>query len=152
VYPPDVAATWPGLAIEWARPQWSVIGLDADGAALSHVGVVFRDGRWNDRAVKIGGIGGVKTHPAARRRGLAAAGIRQGLAFFRERDTDFGLLVCDLALVPYYERLGWQRFPGELLVTQKQATVPFIFDLTMTTPIRLQDSLSGTIDLLGPPW
>jgi hypothetical protein len=54
--------------------------------------------------------------------------------------------------VPFYERLGWLRFPGELLVTQHQATVPFKFNLPMTLPIRLQQALSGAIDLLGPPW
>jgi hypothetical protein len=37
-------------------------------------------------------------------------------------------------------------------VTQKQATVPFTFDLPMTTPLGLQQPLGGSIDLLGPPW
>ena len=50
------------------------------------------------------------------------------------------------------ERLGWRKFPGELFVTQRQATVPFTFNLVMTTPIRLQEPLGGKIDLLGPPW
>jgi hypothetical protein len=54
--------------------------------------------------------------------------------------------------VQFYERLGWRRFPGELFVTQRQATVPFTFNLPMTTPLRLQESLGGKIDLLGPPW
>jgi len=31
-------------------------------------------------------------------------------------------------------------------------TVPFMFNLPMTTPIQLQHSLGGNIDLLGPPW
>ena len=67
-------------------------------------------------------------------------------------DVDFGLLVCEPDLVPFYERLGWRRFPGELIVTQRQASVPFTFNLPMTTPLRLQESLGGKIDLLGPPW
>ena len=52
----------------------------------------------------------------------------------------------------FYERLGWRRFPGDLFVTQRQATVPFTFNLPMTTPIRLQGPPGGEIDLLGPPW
>jgi aminoglycoside 2'-N-acetyltransferase I len=153
VYPPEVSATWPGRAVEWAPPQWSVLGFDADGVALCHVGAVIREARWNDRAVKVGGIGGVKTHPASRGRGFATTAIQQALNFFREQgDVDFGLLVCEPALVPFYERLGWCRFPGNLLVTQRQATVPFTFNLAMTTPIRLQEPLGGRIDLLGPPW
>jgi GNAT superfamily N-acetyltransferase len=153
VYPPEVAAVWPGRAFEWAPPQWVVIGWDAEGAALCHAGAVLREARWDNRAVRVGGIGGVRTHPAARGRGLAATAIQQALDFFRERgDLDFGLLVCEPGLVPYYERLGWRRFPGELLVTQHQATVPFTFNLPMTTPLRLPAPVGGTIDLLGPPW
>jgi GNAT superfamily N-acetyltransferase len=153
VYPPEVSAAWPGRAIEWAAHLWAVVGWDAEGAALSYVGVILRDARWGDRPVRVGGIGGVKTHPASRGRGLATTAIRRALDFFHERgDVDFGLLVCEPGLVPFYERLGWRRFPGELLVAQRRATVPFTFNLTMTTPVRLEEPLAGTIDLLGPPW
>jgi len=153
VYPPDPASTWPGRAIEWAPPQWSVVGWDAEGFALCHVGAILREARWNERAVKVGGIGGVKTHPATRGRGFATTAIQRALNFFHEQgDVDFCLLVCEPGLVPFYERLCWRGFPGDLLVTQRQATVPFTFNLPMTTPIRLRESLGGTIDLLGPPW
>ena len=153
VYPPDVAAAWPGRAIEWAPHQWGVFGWDAEGAALCYVGVVLRNARWDDRAVRVGGIGGVKTHPASRRRGFATAAIRRALHFFHgQGDIDFGLLVCEPGLVPFYERQGWRRFPGALLVAQRPATVPFTFNLAMTTPVRLQEPLTGAIDLMGPPW
>jgi GNAT superfamily N-acetyltransferase len=153
VYPPDVAAAWPGRALEWAPQQWSVLGWDAEGAVLCYVGVLLREARWNGRAVRVGGIGGVKTHPASRGRGFATTALQRALDFFREQgNVDFGLLVCEPGLMPFYERLGWHRFPGELFVTQRQATVPFTFNLPMTMPIRLQDSLGGRIDLLGPPW
>jgi GNAT superfamily N-acetyltransferase len=153
VYPPEVIAAWPGLAVEWAAARWFVLGADAGGAALCHVGVFVREARWNDRAVKVGGIGGVKTHPAVRGRGYATAAIERALDFFRDAsDVDFGLLVAEPRLVPFYERLGWQRFPGDLFVTQRGERVPFTFNLTMTTPIRLQGPLAGRIDLMGPPW
>ena len=153
VYPPEVSAAWPGRAIEWALPQWAVVGWGSEGAALCYVGVILRDARWDGRGVKVGGIGGVKTHPAFRGRGLATAATRQAFDFFREQgDVDFGLLVCEPGLVPFYERLGWRRFPGDLFVTQRQATVPFTFLLPMTTPLRLHEPLGGKIDLLGPPW
>ena len=153
VYPPEVAAAWPGRVIEWAPHQWGVIGWGTEGAALCYVGVILRDARWNDRAVRVGGVGGVKTHPACRGRGFAATAIRRALDFFRgQGDVDFGLLVCEPDLVPFYERQGWRRFPGNLFVTQLQATVSFTFNLPMTTPVRLEEPLAGTIDLLGPPW
>ena len=77
VYPPEVAAAWPGRAIEWASHQWGIIGWDGDGAAFCYVGAVLREARWNDRAVRVGGIGGVKTHPASRGRGFAATAIQR---------------------------------------------------------------------------
>jgi hypothetical protein len=84
---------------------------------------------------------------------LATAAIRLALDYFHQQsDVDFGLLVCEAGVVPFYERLGWRRFPGELLVAQRQTTVAFTFNLVMTTPVRLQEPLAGTIDLLGPPW
>jgi GNAT superfamily N-acetyltransferase len=153
VYPPEVAAAWPGRALEWASPEWGVVVRDAGGQALCHVGVVVRDARSDGRPVRVGGVGGVKTHPAARGRGYATAAIRRALDFLRdEAGAEFGLLVCEPGLVPFYERLGWQRFPGVLLVTQHGATVPFTFNLPMTTPVRSGAQPGGTIDLLGPPW
>jgi aminoglycoside 2'-N-acetyltransferase I len=127
VYPPEVSAAWPGRAIEWAPHQWSVIGWGAEDVALCYVGAVLRDAHWNDRAVRVGGIGGVKTHPASRGRGFATTAIQRALDFFHEqRDVDFGLLVCEPGLLPFYERLGWRRFPGDLLVTQRQATAVYV--------------------------
>jgi aminoglycoside 2'-N-acetyltransferase I len=153
VYPPEVAAAWPGWAMEWAAHQWSVIGWDSEGVALCYVGIILREARWNDRIVKVGGIGGVKSHPSSRGRGFATTAIQQALDFFREQaDVDFGLLVCEPRLVPFYECLGWCKFPGELFVTQRQTTVSFTFNLPMTIPLRLQETLGGKIDLMGPPW
>jgi GNAT superfamily N-acetyltransferase len=152
VYPPEVAAAWPGRSIEWAPAEQSVIGWDGD-TAVCHVGLVLRDANWNDRAVRVGGIGGVKTHPAARGRGFASSAIRRALDFFRDRgDVDFVLLVCEPELVAFYERFGWRTFPGELRVAQRGSTVPFTLNLCMTAPVRIVEPFAGTIDLLGPPW
>ena len=152
VYPPEVAAAWPGRAIEWAAHQWGVIGWDAEGVALCYVGVILREAHWNDRAVKVGGIGGVKTHPDSRRRGLAAGAIQRCSTSSGDRATS----ISDC----WFARRSWCRstsasagkFPGNLIVTQRQATLPFTFNLPMTIPLRLQESLGGKIDLLGPPW
>ena len=152
VYPPETDAAWPGRAIEWAPAQQSVIGWDGD-AALCYVGLILRDAKCNNQSVRVGGIGGVKTHPAARNRGLASAAIRLALDFFHEQgDVDFVLLVCEPPLVAFYERFGWRTFAGELLIAQRGETVPFTLNLCMTLPLRRADPLTGTIDLLGPPW
>jgi GNAT superfamily N-acetyltransferase len=154
VYPPDAVANWPGRVIQWSRPQWSVmVWSDDDTQVLAHAGIVVRDGRLNDRDIKIGGIGGVMTHPEFRHQGYATTAIARCVQFFRDQgDIDIGLLVCESRLLPFYSHLGWQPFPGTMLTEQAGQSVPFVFNLPMTFPIRIADELTGTIDLLGPPW
>jgi aminoglycoside 2'-N-acetyltransferase I len=154
VYSPEVEAAWPGRLIEWAARQSSVIVWDdTGGQALAHAGLLTRQARWNDGHLKVGGVGGVMTHPEFRGRGFASAAVNHCVQFFREQgDIDFGLLVCEPHLVPFYERLGWRFFSGELFVAQHGKTTKFTLCGTMTIPVRLQAELSGTIDLLGPPW
>ena len=154
VYPADVAATWPGRAIEWSPRQWSVIVWDDDSTrALAHAGLVIRHARYNERDVTIGGVGGAMTHPAFRGQGFATAALERCLDFFREKgDVDFGLLVCEPNLISFYERMGWRPFPGKMFVTQHGQRSRFTFDVPMTRAVARKDELSGEIDLLGPPW
>ena len=53
--------------------------------ALSCAGAVIRTGLCNDTPVKIGGVGGVMTHPHARRLGLASRAIERQIDFFKEQ-------------------------------------------------------------------
>jgi aminoglycoside 2'-N-acetyltransferase I len=154
VHPPDQAALRPGRSIEWAAQQWSVIVWDdVESQAVAHAGIVVRQARWNDCRVKVGGVGNVMTHPDCRNRGYARAAVNRAISFFREQDDiDFALLVCEPSLIPLYEKLGWRRFPGDLLVEQHGKTIKFTFNFPMTCPLRLTEDLGGTIDLLGPPW
>jgi GNAT superfamily N-acetyltransferase len=152
VYPPDVAAIWPGRAIEWAPARWCIVCRDEDGRALSYVGIILREGSVNDSPATIGGIGGVKTHPAARRQGLASQSIRRAIEFFDEQAVDFALLVCESSLVGLYEKLGWRLFPGPLFVRQHGRKERFTFNLPMVHPVRSANPIAGAIDLAGPPW
>ena len=154
VYPPDEVGNWPGRLLEWSPRLISVIVWNEDQSqAVTHAGIVLRDARLNDMPVRIGGIGGVMRHPALRRQGFCAAAIAQCINFFREQgDIYFGLLVCEGPLIPFYERLGWRLFPGELLVRQHGQQETFTFLQTMTLPINSSQNPSGVIDLMGPPW
>ena len=120
---------------------------------VSHIGVIVREASLDGAGVRIGGIGGVMTHPEARRLRHAAAGIGRAMSFLRdEQQCAFGLLVCDDGLVPYYEGLRWRVFDGELLTLQKGETVPFTFNRVMVMDLGETAPMGGTIDLLGPPW
>jgi hypothetical protein len=103
--------------------------------------------------VRVGGIGGVKTHPALRRRGLAGRGVRRAVEFlFEQPDIGFALLVCEPHLIGYYSSLGWREFGGRLVVRQHGAAADFTLNRVMTHDVQSAGPLTGTIDLMGPPW
>lgn len=152
VYPPDDGASWPGRDIEWSEPEWDIEVVDETGEIVSYAGVVLREGRHDDEQVLIGGVGGVKTHPRFRRSGYAGLGLRRTHQLMIQLGADFGLLVCDESLIPYYERQGWLVFPGVLMTDQRGEKVRFEFNTPMVRPVITQAPPSGTIDLMGPPW
>lgn len=153
VYPPEEAADWPGRHLEWAEHEWCVRARENEGELVSYVGVVLQEGTYNQQAVLVGGVGGIKTHPAARRRGHAERGLRRATDFFREvTAADFALLVCREELLSYYARLGWEAFGGKLWVRQHGQRAEFTFNRVMTLGIASERPVDGTIDLHGPPW
>jgi predicted acetyltransferase len=75
---------------------------------VSHVEIVEPDAYVGQEAVRLGGIGGVLTLPGWHRRGLVQAGLQKAQAFMcEELNVDFGLLMCDQEMVPFYSKLGW---------------------------------------------
>jgi hypothetical protein len=153
VYPPGEFADWPGRHLEWAAAEWCVRIWGDDGELASYVGALLRHGSHDGRPVLIGGVGGVKTHPAMRRRGYAALGIRRAFKFFRDQPAvEFALLVCEPELLAYYSRLGWQEFHGRLVCRQHGAVSEFTLNRVMVCGVRSGGPTDGMIDLLGPPW
>ena len=153
VYPPDAEGEWAGRHLEWATPTWCVCVQAPDGVLASFIGVVFRQAVCDDAPVRIGGIGGVMTHPALRGRGFAGLGMRRAVEFFHaQEDVDFGLLVCADGMRSYYQRLGWQEFAGVTHVLQHGQPSVFTYNHVMTIDVQSPGPVAGTIDLLGPPW
>ncbi|MBN9516934.1 GNAT family N-acetyltransferase [bacterium] len=151
VYPPADHAHWPGRHLEWDTPEWCVRVHDG-GAIVSFAGVYLRDATLDGTSVLVGGVGKVKTHPAARGRGFAAAAVRRAGEFFEAHGAAFGLLVCRAELVAYYERLGWREFAGRLIVRQRGEATDFTLNGAMALAVRADAPAAGTIDLCGPPW
>jgi hypothetical protein len=58
-------------------------------------------------------------------------------------DIDFGLLVFEPHVVSFYEGLGWQVFPGELIVKQHGETTKFTLCGSMTLSLRLRSASCG---------
>lgn len=154
VYPPaERAPDSMQQRIAWASPEWGILVRDDAGTLVGYVGIVAREVTLDGRAVRVGGIGGVKTHPAARGKGYARAALQQAATFMaHELDAAFGVLVCREELLPFYGALGWQPFAGTLLIEQPGGRVPFTFNRPMVLPLREPAPHGGTLDLCGPPW
>ena len=153
VYPPEQHAAWPGRHIEWSKPEWCVRVRDQADNLVSCVGVYLRKAAYDGQPVRIGGIGNVMTHPAARRLGFAGLGIQRAVDFFlTQSEAAFALLVCEPHMLGYYARRGWQEFGGRLIVLQHGVAGEFTLDRVMTHSVRADGPAAGTIDLCGPPW
>jgi predicted GNAT family N-acyltransferase len=152
VYPPEVLATLPSRSLTWAPPQWSVLVWDQD-ELVARVGLVVREIDQDGVIKRIGGIGGVMTHPARRGQGLAGLALQEAVQRFNvDFQVAFALLFCGSQLIAFYERYGWKPFLGELFVEQPQSRIAFSDHNPMVFDIREPAPLQGTIDLRGLPW
>ncbi len=151
VYPPEALASGPGFRA--ASPEYGALVWSAGGELVSYVGMVVREGSLDGAPVRIGGIGSVKTHPRAEGRGHASAGLRRAAASLAgDHAVAFSLLVCREQLLPFYERLGWSPFGGQLIVEQPAGRVVFTANRPMVLPGVREAPRDGVIDLNGLPW
>jgi GNAT superfamily N-acetyltransferase len=150
VYTPDYMATVIWRDVVWAQADRRVVIRDG-GRAVCHAGVFFRRGQLDGRPVRLCGIGGVMTAPAARRKGYAAAAMQRAAQVMADEGFDFGLLFCEAHNVKLYGDLGWRVFAGPVHCTQPSG--PMIFDMmpTMILPVGMSPD-GGKIDLCGLPW
>lgn len=137
--------------IEFARADLRVI-VEADEQPVSHVGIYRRAGIWKGRPIRIGGIGGVATHPDFRRRGFASVALNAALQTLKdERATDFALLFCEPHNVAFYAARGWKPFTGEVYAEQGGIRARFDALLPMVSYLKRAPH-EGEIDLRGLPW
>ena len=142
----DQVASRPG----WAPLEWSILIRDEGNQLVSYVGALTRLGLCDGEQVLIGGIGGVETHPAQRRKGYAGAAIRRATDFLRrELGVDFSLLVCQTHLICYYQRFG---FSGDTFMEQNGVTTAYTSSKVMVMPGKKALPSCKVLDLCGLPW
>ena len=102
VFEADIS-TW-----SWSQDDWRLL-VRVDNRIVSHVAITERTCLVNGQPVKVGGVGGVGTHPEWRNQGLAALAMQKTAGFLvNTLKVDFGVLFCATEMVPYYQRLGWR--------------------------------------------
>ena len=152
VYPPEVLATLPSRFFTWAKPQWSVL-LWEDDEVVSRVGLLVRDVFHNGLPNRIGGIGGVATHPASQGKGYASQAMREAAKrFHNDLSVAYALLFCRPGLVEFYKRLDWKPFEGKVFVEQLHGKIEFSANDALVLDIKEDAPLDGVLDLNGLPW
>jgi len=152
VWPPEVVAELPWRNVVCARPDERLLAFNLAGEIIGHTGIILRIAVWNDRPVKIGGIGGVATRSDSRGRGVASAVMRSAVRRMEiVHDVDFGLLFCESRHARFYELLGWRAFDGDVFVLQPQGRVRYEVMRPFVSDVKVEIR-SGMIDLAGLPW
>ena len=153
VWPPHVVETIVWRDVVWAHADRRImVREDASPHDLvCHAGLYARNALWNDRAVTIGGIGGVVTRPDKRGSGLATAAMTTAVECHAREDKDFAVLFCEPHNFAFYRNLGWHPFEGDVFAEQPQGCVRFELMGTFVYDLKLAPR-GGTIDLRGLPW
>jgi len=152
VYPPGSSAIPPGSSFTWAAPQWSILLWDGD-ELVTHAGLLVREILQDGVVKRIGGIGGVATHPARQGQGFASQAMREAARLFdSELNVSFALLFCRQHLVEFYKRLLWKPFLGKIFVHQPHGNVEFSANGAMVLDVNEPAPIDGLLDLNGLPW
>lgn len=139
------------LQYRW-RPKDLHFMLEEERRLVSHVGLLRHAVSAGGRAVEVAGVGGVVTVPEAQGRGYAQRGMRHAAEFFcREWGVEFGLLFCRDALVPFYERLGWQLVAAPVEVEQPDGPVTCALNV-MVLACDGREWPAGEVRLQSFPW
>lgn len=98
-------------ARSWDEPPPTHVVRTAGELLISHALVLPFRFNLHGEPLRVGGVGAVFTFPQFRGEGHAS-GVMRRAAEHIARTADAGLLFCDEAAAPFYERLGWTVLPG----------------------------------------
>jgi GNAT superfamily N-acetyltransferase len=139
------------LNLTW-KPKDLHIFVDVDGSTVTHVGLLQHTVTVGDEPVKVCGVGGVVTILDAQGKGYASRAMRYAASHIREElGVGFGLLFCHGRLIPFYERLGWQKVEDSVEIEQPSGPI--------TSPMNVLILLcgkeswpAGPVKLNSLPW
>jgi aminoglycoside 2'-N-acetyltransferase I len=106
---------WNEKGGEFTEQDWEAalggvhVIVEDGGTVIAHASVVPRTLVLDGRPLRSGYVEAVATHPALQRQGLGTRVMRQATATV---DTELELGALSSAVVGFYERFGWQRWPG----------------------------------------
>jgi aminoglycoside 2'-N-acetyltransferase I len=135
----------------WSQDDYRLL-VRVDNCIVSHVAMIERTCLVNKQPVKVGGVGGVGTHPDFRDRGLASLAMRQTADFLKNQlKVEYGVLFCANEMVPYYQRLGWRMIDAPVAFEEQgvkmQCDCPVMY-----LPCEKLYWPAGNVDVCGTLW
>jgi len=126
----------------------------ADEKVVSQAGVLNHVVTIGNLKVRVGGIGGVVTVPSARLKGYARAVLQAALDFMREEwEAEFGFLLCLDGMIPFYQKLGWQKVVDTVVMDQPSGNMPLPSGLSAVVfPYKGKEWPAGTVEMNSMPW
>ena len=138
---------WHGSA-----PQYSVVARRA-GRVVGNAGIVVRDVRSGETAVRVAGIQNLGVHPHERGKNLGGKLLAKGVAEARRRGIAFGLLFCVPQLERYYASNGWKKIDISVIMQYQGQTCPIPGkNIAMVQELTDRRFPGGDIDLAGADW
>jgi GNAT superfamily N-acetyltransferase len=139
------------MTLQW-RPKDLRFLMYDQGELVSHAGILKHVVNVNGESVLVAGLGGVVTVPEAQRRGFARQLVQHAMRHAEsEWKVDAGLLFCRLAMVAYYEALGWQIVENPVMIQQPGGNIPSPLQV-MVLPFGDMSWPSGVVELQSLPW
>lgn len=136
---------------QWAEVDWHTL-VWVENELVSTLEIIERTGLVGNRPVRLGGIGGVCTHPDWRKYGLASRALKAAAEFFCQKlQVEFGILMTNVNLIPFYQHAGWLLIDGKLSFDQPGGKIT-IDDVMLVYPCGDQDWPGGDVDLCGLPF
>lgn len=137
--------------LEWSWGYWKVLGR-VDGKLVCLVEIIDRTCRVAGQPVRVGGVGGVATHPDHRRKGYASAAMQIAKDFMRDNlGMDYAMLYCSDHRVALYNRLGYEVIHDPVYFDQPGGKMRNL-ENTMALSITGKPWPQGEVDMGGLPW
>ncbi len=153
-FPPGEQETEIPARFTWAKAEWGALIESAEGDLVSYAAIACRKVELDGRFLVLAGLGGVKTHPDWRRRGLAARAVA-GIMNHARRQTDasFAMLFCRPDRMTFYAVLGWSAFEGKIDMRQPGGVDAYLEAFRgMTAPLGDAAPVAGHLDICGLPF
>ena len=119
---PSIGGDYPHLYQPENADNFRIIRQN--GRIVSCVAIFSAHVQWGDAVLKIGGIGGVSTHPDARKQGLAGRILVNCIETMQEQDYDLSILWTGIH--DYYRRWGWEHAGTQWDFTFDRCTINFL--------------------------